>query len=100
MYCKQCGSQLDKSVTFCPKCGKSTGEAPANAKSRIAGGVLNIVLPIGVGRLYLGYTKIAILQLVVAIVTCGIGSLWSLIDGVMILTGNVTVDGQGDPLKD
>ncbi len=51
------------------------------------------------GRFYLGYTNIGVLQLVVTVVTCGIGSIWGLIDGIMILVGNVP-DPQGRMLRE
>jgi len=69
-------------------------------KSKLAGGLLNIFLPFGVGRFYLGYTTIGIAQLLVTLLTFGVGGLWGLIDGILILTGNVKVDGNGYPLKD
>jgi hypothetical protein len=53
-----------------------------------------------VGRFYLGYTQMAIAQLLVTIFTCGIGAVWPFIDGILILTGSVQVDGRGIPLKD
>ena len=63
-------------------------------------GLLQILLgTFGVGRFYLGYTTIGVLQLVVSVVTCGIGAIWPLIDGIMILMGNVP-DTQGRKLRD
>lgn len=63
-------------------------------------GLLQILLgTFGVGRFYLGYTTIGVLQLVVSLVTCGIGAIWPLIDGIMILMGNVP-DPQGRKLRD
>ncbi|MFV2021473.1 TM2 domain-containing protein [Micromonospora sp. LOL_023] len=53
----------------------------------------------GVGRFYMGHTKIGVLQLVVSVVTCGIGGLWGFIDGILILI-NGGVDGEGRPLRD
>ena len=37
--------------------------------------------PLGIGRLYMGGTNIGIAQLLVTLVTCGIGALWPFIDG-------------------
>lgn len=68
-------------------------------KSRVAAGVLNLILP-GVGRMYLGYAAIGVLQLFVSIITCGIGALWPLIDGILMLTGSVKYDGYGRVLTD
>lgn len=67
-------------------------------RSRTVGGILQIVLP-GVGRMYLGYAAIGVLQLF--LVMCGgIGALWSIIDGIIILTGGVRLDGYGRHLPD
>ncbi|WP_117673014.1 TM2 domain-containing protein [Micromonospora sp. MW-13] len=69
-------------------------------KSKVVAGVLGIVLGgFGVGRFYMGDTKTGVLQLVVTLVTCGFGSLWGVIDGILILI-NGGVDGQGRPLRD
>ncbi|MEH1016628.1 TM2 domain-containing protein [Micromonospora sp. CPCC 206060] len=69
-------------------------------KSKVVAGVLGIVLGgFGVGRFYMGDTKTGALQLVVTLVTCGLGSLWGTIDGILILI-NGGVDGQGRPLRD
>ena len=68
-------------------------------KSRVAAGLLNIFLPFGVGRFYLGYSSVGVGQLLVAIFTCGLGGLWSVIDGIMILTGNPATDAEGRQLQ-
>ncbi|MDG4798388.1 TM2 domain-containing protein [Micromonospora sp. WMMD1082] len=69
-------------------------------KSKVVAGVLQILLGgVGAGRFYMGHTKIAVLQLVVSFCTLGIGALWGLIDGILILV-NGGVDGQGRPLRD
>jgi TM2 domain-containing membrane protein YozV len=73
---------------------------PLSDKSKLTAGLLQIFLGgFGVGRFYLGYTNIGVLQLVVTIVTCGVGSIWGLIDGIMILIGNVP-DPEGRTLRD
>ena len=73
---------------------------PLSDKSKVTAGILQLLLgTFGVGRFYLGYTTIGVLQLVVSIVTCGIGAIWPLIDGIMILMGNVP-DTQGRKLRD
>jgi len=66
-------------------------------KSRTAGGVLQLIIP-GIGRMYLGYTAIGVLQLILS--PCGVGWLWSLIDGVIILAGGVKMDGYGRQLNE
>ena len=64
-----------------------------SGKSRIAGGVIQFLLP-GIGRMYLGYWGIGFMQIILT--PCfGIGYLWTFIDGIIILSGGVKVDGYG-----
>lgn len=72
---------------------------PLSDKSKVVAGLLQILLPFGVGRMYAGDAGTGVAQLIVAVVTCGIGSLWSLIDGIIILAQGGT-DGQGRQLRD
>lgn len=74
---------------------------PMSGKSRLAAGLLQIFLGgLGVGRFYLGYPGMAVAQILVTFVTCGAGAIWPFIDGILILCGQVNVDGQGNPLRD
>lgn len=52
---------------------------------RVAAGVVQIVVPLGIGRFILGDTRIAVLQMVLVLV--GIGVIWSIVDGILILVG-------------
>ena len=72
------------------------------AKSRLVAGLLGIFLGgLGIHRFYLGYTGIGVAQIFVTIFTCGIGSLWGLIEGIMILANSgITTDAQGHPLRE
>ncbi|MFD4182726.1 TM2 domain-containing protein [Rhodococcus sp. NPDC058514] len=90
-----------------------TGE-PLSDKSKVAAGLLQILLPFlsicGVGRLYMGSTVLGLVQLlgmffaiVMSFLLIGIPFvigfwLWSVIDGIMILVGNVR-DGRGLKLR-
>ena len=69
---------------------------PQSDKSRLVGGLLNVIP--GFGRLYLGYAAHGILQLLTMF--CGIGFIWSWIDGIFILAGGVKYDGYGRRLDD
>lgn len=115
-YCPNCGSPTGPQAAMCVKCGISLaapGMAPGmlnpNAKSKLAAGLLAIFLgAFGVHNFYLGYTKKAVIQLVVSLVggifTCGIATLgieiWAFVEGIMILTGSINLDGNGMPLRD
>lgn len=79
-----------------------TGE-PLSDKSKVVAGLLQLIGLfglVGIGRIYLGYTGLGIAQLVVGIVTCGLGAvIWGIIDAVLLLTDKVR-DPQGRPLRD
>ena len=73
----------------------------SGSKSKLVAGLLQIFLgSFGVGRFYLGYVGIGIAQILVTWLTCGFGAIWPLIDGIMILTGSVKTDANGNPLSD
>ena len=74
---------------------------PAQQKSKIVAGILGILLGgFGVHNFYLGFTKKAILQIVLNFLCFGIGGIWGLIEGIMILIGKIDKDAAGVPLKD
>lgn len=73
---------------------------PLSDKSKLVAGLLQIFLGgFGVGRFYLGYTTIGVLQLVATLLTCGVGALWGFVDGIIIVAGNVP-DAQGRTLRE
>lgn len=79
-----------------------TGE-PFSDKSKVVAGLLQLLGLlglVGIGRIYLGYTGLGIAQLVVGVLTCGIGAvIWGIIDAVLLLTDKVR-DPEGRPLRD
>ncbi len=74
-----------------------TAFLPVSDRSRVLAGVLNIVLP-GVGRMYLGYVAQGVVQLLTT-VFCGVGYIWALVDGILMLTGHTKIDGYGRVLQ-
>ena len=76
---------------------------PLSEKSKVVAGLLlllGLFGLVGIGRIYLGYTTLGVIQLVVGLLTCGIGALiWGIIDAILILTDKVR-DPAGFPLRD
>ena len=130
MYCTNCGKQIDPNAILCVHCGVRCGQVNAycgncggatvpgaticmkcgapiytNGKSRIAAGLFGIFLGcFGVHNYYLGYNGKATVQLLITVLTCGIGaavsSIWGLIEGILLLTDSGATDAKGIPLKD
>lgn len=114
-YCTNCGAELKEGTAFCPKCGAKIGAKKVVAegtvvngmvvqpKSKIAAGLLGIFLGcFGVHNFYLGYNGKAVTQLLMTVLTCGIlgivSGIWGLVEGILILTGSINVDAEGNPL--
>lgn len=77
-----------------------------SGKSRITAGVLQIVLPFGVGRFYTGHNGIAIAQLLLfffGLLTFGftsaIAAIWCFIDGIVLLANTDSTDAAGRRLS-
>jgi len=69
-------------------------------KSRIVAGLLGIFLgAFGVHRFYLGYIWVGLIQLTATILSCGIASVWGLVEGIICLAGGMT-DADGRELGD
>lgn len=109
-YCPNCGAAAAPGAVACVKCGcaltmqnVNTANPYAANKSKIVAGILGILLgSLGIHNFYLGFTGKGIAQVLITVCTCGVGSIvsgiWGLIEGIMILTGNITVDAKGNPL--
>lgn len=69
---------------------------PYSDCNRTVAGVLQLVLPFGIGRFYTGHVGTGIAQLMLSFI--GIGILWAWIDGIVILAGRTT-DRYGRPLR-
>ena len=119
MFCKQCGKPIEDGEELCEDCKatastnttnttptqNATVNTDSNAKSKIAAGLLGIFLgSLGIHNFYLGFTGKAIAQLLISILSCGflsfISAIWGLIEGILILTGSINTDANGNPLSD
>jgi hypothetical protein len=73
---------------------------PMPQKSKLAAGLFGIFLGgLGIHRFYLGYVGIGVAQIVVTLLTFGLGSMWGLVEGILILAGSIDKDAEGRPLK-
>lgn len=100
-YCHNCGTATAPGASVCTNCGVALVTVVAGEqKSKMAAGLLGIFLGgLGIHNFYLGFTGKAIAQIILS--PCfGIGAIWGLIDGIMILTGSINKDAKGVPLKD
>lgn len=104
--CKYCGSKnpnYKKSLTSFINIQPNTSSgitSNKNKKSKLVCGLLQIFLGgFGVGRFYSGHTGIAIAQLVLTIFGCGIGAIWGLIDGIVILCASEFKDASGNLME-
>lgn len=71
---------------------------PYSDKSRVITALLQILLPFGIGRMYSGRVGLGVTQMLVTVLTCGAGGIWSMIDGIVILIGQPK-DGDGRLLR-
>ena len=117
-FCTNCGQELDSDNKFCYNCGKKIDESTEKsgntdikvetgyvAKNKIAAGLLGIFLGcFGIHNFYLGYNSKAVAQLLITVLSCGILSfvsgIWGLIEGILILTGSINTDSEGNPLTE
>ena len=106
-FCGNCGAPSNPGATICTQGGVAFPvPVPAGMqKSKIAAGILGILLGgLGIHNFYLGYTGKAVAQLLISILSIGflsfVSAIWGLVEGIMILTGSIAVDGKGVPLKD
>jgi TM2 domain-containing membrane protein YozV len=109
-YCQNCGNPTNSNADICVKCGVMLSKISiptSMQKSKLTAGLLGIFIGgLGVHRFYLGYTGIGVAQLILAlfgIFTCGITTIaahiWGLIEGIMILTGSINKDSDGNSLR-
>lgn len=129
MYCSNCGNPLNPQTGTCPVCGPQQGLSvstcpncnqpvvPGSAMCMSCGAPLNGVIPgerkskltavllcfflggIGIHDFYLGYTKKGVIKIILTLCTGFGGSLWALIDFILLLVGSINTDARGRRLK-
>lgn len=108
-YCSNCGKKVNEVQDVCLNCGvnlkKDKKIDNVNGKSKITAGILGIFLGcFGVHNFYLGYNGKAIAQLLITLLSIfllsWVSAIWGLIEGILILTGNIKKDASGNDLID
>ena len=98
-YCQNCGAEVTEGAAACMNCGFALQTAVSGQKSKLVAGLLGIFLGgLGVHNFYLGYTGKAIAQILLSCI--GIGEIWGLIEGILILVGKIDKDANGNLLGD
>ena len=109
-FCTNCGNELNANIKFCTNCGQEINNESSNLvkgtnrlKSKICAGLLGIFLgSFGVHNFYLGYNGKAVAQLLITLLSFGVlsfvSSVWGLVEGILILTGSINIDAEGNPL--
>ena len=105
-YCANCGQPVAPGAAVCTNCGFATNQVAVpnpNAKSKLVAGLLGIFLgAYGVHNFYLGNTGKAVAQVLISVLSCFtlsfVSGVWGLIEGIMILVGNINTDAKGNPL--
>ena len=93
-------------AAICTNCGVPVAPvATPGAKSKLTAGLLGIFLgALGIHNFYLGFTGKALAQLLISVLSCGtlavVSGIWGLVEGIMLLSGQMNVDAKGNLLRD
>jgi TM2 domain-containing membrane protein YozV len=107
-YCSKCGAVNDEAAQYCASCqaplspvsgyqpmqsvnqgahGAMVDWKSLGADKKIVAGICGILVGgFGVHKFILGYTTEGIIQIVITFLTCGIGSIVGLVEGIIYLT--------------
>ncbi len=65
----------------------NTPSQPRQENKKVLAGLMGILFgSLGIHKFVLGYTQEGIIQIVISIVTCGVGSIIGFIEGIIYLT--------------
>ena len=109
VFCTKCGAQNEDYAQTCSQCqaqlpqvggyqpiqppapmygsGEVQDWKQAGADKKLVAGICGILVGgFGIHKFILGYTTEGIIQIVITLVTCGVGSIIGLIEGIIYLT--------------
>ena len=94
MFCSSCGKEIKDEAVICVHCGVPVSGKSGEGKEFTITLLLCIFVGVlGVHRFYTGHIGIGVVQLL----TFGVFGIWTIIDLIMIVTGNFK-DSNGNPL--
>lgn len=101
MFCSECGAEIHDKAIACPKCGcrvaRNRNSLDSDEKTRMLYIILGIFLGgLGVHNFYAGRIGCGVAQLLISLLTLGIGYPFVFI-WVIIELCTVTKDGSGKP---
>ena len=115
MFCETCGAEIPNDALICSQCQNDPRVRPLErepyvhevyvpmqevGKSRILAGILQLLFGfLGIGRMYLGYTTVGILQMILTFSSGGVLIIWPFIDSILIFSGIIKTDANGIPLR-
>ena len=74
-------------VTSSPREDWNQPQLPREDNKKVLAGVMGIIFGgLGIHKFILGYTKEGLLQILITVVTCGVGSILGFIEGIIYLT--------------
>lgn len=91
VYCPNCGTKMSPDVRFCPACGAPISQGKVseevNGKNKLVAGLLAIFLGyLGIHYFYIGKTTAGLITIILALCTCGVWSVITFIQGIVMLT--------------
>lgn len=113
-FCPNCAAPTDVNAVMCVRCGvffagpQNVAPQETQQRSKLVAALLAFFLgTLGIHNFYLGYTNKAVTQLLLTLLasffTCGLSAvavqIWAIVEGVQLLTGTISTDGNGYPLK-
>lgn len=102
-FCTECGALINIKAEICPKCGVRQASLIVPASAEVVDQrnrwITCLLLcwflgVFGVHRFYTGFTALGVIQLL----TLGGCGIWTLIDFIIIASGNYK-DAQGNPIR-
>lgn len=101
IYCYECGKKISDKADCCPHCGAVAKRVAIGRKNAWAALLLAWLLGVfGAHRFYVGKTGTAVTMLVLSLTLVGliVTGIWTLVDMIIIITGNFT-DQDGTKLS-